>query len=210
MRPQLNLMQYDHAHAKPRAWHACGRLMNIIQRIGNFTLWFLPAIVGAVLLARVSVFVQTHFAHWLLVPLMTGLILGAISIGLNRLANHVSSNRRGLLMAAAVLAIVVAIAEHAFFYHDFCQARQHEIENSLTFQELVANQADERVAGANVSADIPSVTLMPRFAEYMRSEASNDRTRPLIWALHAGVLIASALGTLTWLDRKLPRRECPL
>jgi hypothetical protein len=162
-------------------------------RTRAFLLWITPAIVVALAVARVSVWVQSHFAPVVLFPLLAGAILGALLCGLLEVArfDHLPLAAIGTLL----IALLASAAEHGFFYLDYRTA--------LTKKTLEAGLPVE---------ELPQAT----FGEYMRAQAALDRTRTPMWAAYAALMATAAVGMVVWYLRlhaatdRLDRQSNPL
>jgi hypothetical protein len=145
----------------------------------TFLLWFAPALVVGLAVARVSVWVQPHFAPMILYPLLIGAALGAILCGLAQLAKL--GVARLAIAGTIVVALLAAVAEHGFFYLDF--VARESIERSRRMLE--AGVPDEGLSSVS-------------FAEYMRWQGSLDRRQILLWIGNAALMAAAAGGMVGW------------
>ena len=149
------------------------------RKLRSFLLWLVPAVVVAVAVARVSVWVQPHFAPVVLFPLLVGASLGALACGLLQLANL--NDWRLAVPATAFLGLVTAAAEHGFFYLDF--VAKDSVERSRKILE--AGVTDEGLSSVS-------------FVEYMRWQGALDRTQVLIWIGSAALIVIAACGMVIW------------
>jgi hypothetical protein len=149
------------------------------RKLRSFLLWLVPAVVVAVAVARVSVWVQPHFAPVVLFPLLVGASLGALACGLLQLANL--NDWRLAVPATALLGLVTAAAEHGLFYLDF--VARDSVERSK--QILEAGVPDEGLS--NIS-----------FVEYMRWQGALDPTQISIWIASAVLIVIAACGMVIW------------
>jgi hypothetical protein len=145
------------------------------SKFRSFLLWLLPAIVVAIAVARVSVWVQPHFAPLLLFPLLLGAALGALLCGLLQVARL--SDARLAVAGTVLVAILAAGAEHGFFYMDYRVAHAR------------------KARGAGIAAE----DLSPAdFPAYMRAQAATDRLQVPLWIANAAVIVAAAAGVVIW------------
>src|SRR5262245_5329293 len=124
-------------------------------RTSAFLLWLVPALVAAVAIARVSVWVQPTLSPIVIYPLAIGAALGIAMCGLLHLAGL--SDIRLAATGAAVVALVAALAEHGFFYLDY--RRAFEATRSKNEQQIGLAAGEVRPAGV---------------VEYMRSHAGAE------------------------------------
>lgn len=135
---------------------------------GRFSWWRLPVwLIAASLLGAVAawgaVIVQFYFAPLLLFPLLVGVGLGAMLVGLLRVAQI---GNRPTLWTGAVLAVTIAvIGEHYVSYHEarHRQARQDQEtldKARLAFPDLLKERG----------LDVPE-----SFPEYMQQQAAQGR-----------------------------------
>jgi hypothetical protein len=143
--------------------------------IRAFLIWLVPAIVVAVAVARVSVWIQPHFAPLVLFPLSIGAALGALLCGLIQISNL---RRLRLIVAGTVLVVLFAAAtEHVFFYLD---RRNEHLRKAL-------------------EAGIPEEVLSrPTFPEYMRQQAELDDMKIPLWLGNAVLMVGAAGGMVIW------------
>jgi cytochrome c-type biogenesis protein CcmH/NrfF len=140
-----------------------------------FLLWLVPAVVVALAVARVSVWVQPHFSPLVLFPLLVGAALGVLICGLLQLA-RVNDSR--LAMFGTLLVVVLAAAaEHVFFYLDRHSEQLRKASDSGIPEEVVARAT---------------------FAEYMRAEAKLDDMKVLLWIGNAAAMVVAAAGVVIW------------
>jgi len=135
----------------------------------------MPAIVVALAVARVSVWVQSHFAPVVLFPLLAGALLGALLCGLLEVArfDHLPLAGIGTLF----IALLASAAEHGFFYLDYRTALiQKALEAGLPVEEL------------------PQAT----FVEYMRATATADPMQIYMWTGHAALMATAAVAMVVW------------
>ena len=140
-----------------------------------FLIWFIPAIVVAVAVARVSVWIQPHFSPLVLFPLLIGAALGALLCGLIQIANL--RDLRLVMTGTVLVMLLAAAAEHAFFYLD---RRSEHLRKAL-------------------EAGIPEEVLSrPTFPEYIRQQAELDDMKVLLWIGNAVLMVAAAGGMVIW------------
>jgi hypothetical protein len=145
------------------------------SKLRAFLIWFLPAVVVAVAVARVSVWVQPHFSPLVLFPLLIGAALGALLCGLIQIADY--RDLRPLLAGILLVALVTVAAEHLFFYLD---RRSEHLRKAL-------------------EAGIPEEVLSrPTFPEYMRQQADLDDMTVPLWIGNAILIVAAAGGMVIW------------
>jgi cytochrome c-type biogenesis protein CcmH/NrfF len=150
----------------------------------TFVLWIIPAVVVAAAVARVSVWVQPHFAPLVLFPLLVGAALGAILCGLIEIA-HLSDARLALV-GTMLVALLTALAEHGFFYMDYRAALARKaLEFGITEEILT-----------------PST-----FGEYMDAQAALDDRQTLLWIANAALLALSATGMVLWYMKSQQRHR---
>jgi hypothetical protein len=143
-----------------------------------FLTWLVPAGVVALAVARVSVWVQPHFAPVVLFPLLVGAALGAILCGLLQVARM--GDARLAVAGTVLVALLAAAAEHAFFYLDY----------------RVAHARKARGAG------IAEEDLSPaEFPEYMRAQAATTRMQVPLWIGNAAAMVVAATGVVIWYVR---------
>jgi hypothetical protein len=138
-------------------------------------LWLVPATVVGLAVARVSVWVQPHFAPVVLFPLLIGAALGAILCGIMQLARL--RDLRLAVLGTIFVAVLAAAAEHVFFYLD-----RHGAQLS---QALEAGIAEDAVARAS-------------FTEYMRGAAHQDKRVVLLWLGNAIAIVVAATAVVLW------------
>ena len=140
--------------------------------------WFIPALVVALAIARVSVWVQPHFAPVVLFPLLIGAALGALLCGLLQLARL--RDWRLAVIGTILVAILAAAAEHVFFYLD---RHSEQLRQAL-------------------EAGIPAETFSrATFFEYMRGEAEQDDRKVLLWIVNATAMVVAAAAVVIWYAR---------
>jgi 4-amino-4-deoxy-L-arabinose transferase-like glycosyltransferase len=141
----------------------------------TFLIWLVPAIVVAVAVARVSVWIQPHFAPLGLFPLLIGAALGALLCGLIQIANLRSL--RLSVVGAVIVVLLAAAAEHAFFYLD--RRSEH------------LRKASE----AGIPDDVLSTATFP---EYLRRQAELDDMKVPLWFGNAVLMVGAAGGMVIW------------
>jgi hypothetical protein len=140
-----------------------------------FLTWLVPAGVVALAVARVSVWVQPHFAPVVLFPLLVGAALGALLCGLLQVARL--SDARLAVVGTVLVALAAGAAEHGFFYLDY----------------RVAHAKKARGAG------IAEEDLTPAdFPAYMRAQAAADRRQVALWIGNAAAMVVAATGVVIW------------
>jgi hypothetical protein len=140
-----------------------------------FLLWLVPAVVVALAVARVSVWVQPHFAPVVLYPLLIGAALGALVCGLLHLARL--SDRWLAVIGTVLLAVLAAAAEHAFFYMDYRIAHARKA--------LAAGISEDELSPAD-------------FKTYMSAQAASDRLQIPLWIGNAAAMVVAAAGVVIW------------
>jgi hypothetical protein len=140
-----------------------------------FLLWLVPAVAVGLAVARVSVWVQPHFAPVVLFPLLIGAALGALVCGLLHLARL--SDRRLAVIGTVLLAVLAAAAEHAFFYLDYRVAHARKA--------LAAGISEDELSPAD-------------FTAYMRAQAASDRLQIPLWIGNAAAMVVAAAGVVIW------------
>jgi hypothetical protein len=148
-----------------------------------FLLWFGPALVVGIAVARVSVWVQPHFSPVILYPLLIGAALGAILCGLAQLAQL--RNAGSAVAGALFVVLVAAAAEHAFFYLDFVARESLERSRKM----LEAGVPDEGLSSVG-------------FVDYMLWQGSLDRKQVLLWIGNAALMAVAAGGMVGWYVRR--------
>jgi len=113
------------------------------------------------------------FAPVGVLPLGVGLALGAILTGLAAVTRVTCGKR--LIVGAALLAIVAALAEHAWLYRDF-RRQWHEA----------------RAKSPHIAMFRPETPWSP--AEYFAHEASPGRVA--LWCVDAALVTAATVGTV--------------
>ena len=150
-------------------------VISTAAKLRSLILWLLPAVVVAVAVARVSVWIQPHFSPLVLFPLLIGAALGALLCGLAQIANL--RDLRLALAGTALVVVVAAAAEHAFFYLD---RRSEHLRKAL-------------------EAGIPvEVLSRPTFAQYMRQQAEFDDKNLPLWIVNAVLMAGAAGGMVLW------------
>jgi hypothetical protein len=141
-------------------------------------LWLIAGSAVAVAGARISVWIQPHFAPVLLYPLLLGLVLGGAFAGLAYAAGLRST--RKLLVAVVLFAIFAALLEHALFYADYRAGFERALKH-----------ASERI-GFPVP-DIEPQTL----TEYIRNRAAAEQWAVARWMANP-LVTATAAGVVFW------------
>jgi hypothetical protein len=152
------------------------------QKLRSFLLWLVPTVVVAVAVARVSVWVQPHFAPAVLFPLLVGAALGALACGLLQLSSL--TDWRLAVPATAFLGLVTAAAEHGFFYLDFV-AHDSAVRSRKILEAGVSDEGFSSVS----------------FGEYMRWQGVFESTQVLIWIGSAVLIVIAACGMVIWYVR---------
>jgi hypothetical protein len=158
------------------------------MHFGPLVLWFVTAVAVAVAGARISVWVQPHFAPVVIYPVLVGAVVGVAFAGLAVLAGVERS--RGILIAVVLLAVAASLLEHAFFYRDyrasFVQARE---------------RGEERIG-----FPLPEVEPVT-FGEYLRSHAEASGREIGLWVANP-LITAAAAGVVFWyMSGKAGRRQ---
>jgi hypothetical protein len=155
-----------------------GSTISGIRPMRTSLAWLIPAVVVALAVARVSVWVQPHFAPVVLFPSLIGAALGALLCGLLQLARL--RDWRMAVIGTILVAVLAAAAEHMFFYLD-----RH---NEQIRQALEAGIPEETFSRAT-------------FFEYMRGEAEQDDRKILLWIVNATATVVSAAAVVIWYER---------
>jgi hypothetical protein len=143
-----------------------------------FLIWLLLAAVIALAVARVSVWIQPHFAPLGLYPLLIGAGLGALLCGLTQITGVTNLRRAVAGTLAAVL--IASAAEHAFFYLD---------RTSEYWRRALA-------------AGVPPEVITPKsFVEYMRDETVRSRWQVPLWAGNAVLMAIAAGSVVIWASK---------
>lgn len=150
-----------------------------------------------------SVLVAERFAPVLVLPIVSGLVLGGGLVAAMRIARLAS--RRWLLAGALVLSLVLAVGQHYVWY----LATQKQIEQSY------ATQLSGNKFGAMV-ANIPA--LHPSFVEFLHATAERGRSwfRGTLhgrwvwasWGLDAALQLLAACGVVWFAARTLYCPHC--
>jgi hypothetical protein len=148
------------------------------MHFGATALWLIASGAAAIAGARVSVWIQPHFAPLVLYPLLFGVALGGTFAGLAYAAGLRLS--RELLGAVFLLAGVAALLEHAFFYADYRAVFGRVLE-----------QANERFG-------VPVQDLEPQtFGQFLSNRSAAEEWAIARWAANP-LLTASAAGVVFW------------
>jgi hypothetical protein len=146
--------------------------------IRAFLIWLVPAIVVAIAVARVSVWIQPHYSPLVLFPLLIGAALGALLCGLVQIANV--RDLRLVLAGTVVVVLLAVVAEHTFFFLD---RRSEHLRKAL-------------------EAGIPEeVITTATFTEYMRQQAELDSMKVPLWIGNAVLMVGAAGGMVIWYVR---------
>ena len=155
-------------------------------------LWLATAPALGGLAAWTAVIGQFYFAPFLLFPILVGVGLGAMLVGLLRLT-HVGN--RSTLVAGAVLAVLVAIAgQHYLSFRDARERADRDVETLRKAQQAFPEMLANRVAS-------PPATLL----DYLRDQAAQGRpifrgykaVGSLAWASWALDALLILIATLT-------------
>ena len=144
-------------------------------------LWYVGGLLAALAIGWLaSLFHSAGFAPVGLLPLCVGLALG---VALNALAAtlHVA-RRRGLLIGALILALITAIAQHAWLYLDFRRQWQ-----------------EARAKSPEMAMFRPETPWSP--SEYFERELTAENAA--LWAFDAALIVAAATGAVVVWQRKL-------
>lgn len=150
-----------------------------MDRVGSFLLWFLPAALVSVGIARVSVWIQPLFSPLVIYPLLVGAAIGAASAGLMYLT-HIR-NYWSAILGAAILGIIAGAAEHAFYYLDY----RAGFELARSSQQALGALAAEQLEPAS-------------FAYYMRRQAESGSRQVFLWAAHVLFMATGAAAFVAW------------
>jgi hypothetical protein len=152
-----------------------------------FVVWLCVASIVAVSVARGSVWVQPHFAPMVLFPLLIGATLGVILSGLVQLTNL--HDIRWAIAGTIIIGLVAAMAEHGFYFLD---RRTEYIVKAL-------------------EAGVPEEVLTPMtFSQYMQQQAAADGTQVPLWIVNPILMVAAAVGMVTWYTKTRDDRTQPL
>jgi hypothetical protein len=148
------------------------------MHFGATALWLIASGAAAIAGARVSVWIQAHFAPVVIYPLLLGMALGGAFAGLAYAAGLRRS--RGLIGAVLLLAVCAALLEHGFFYADYRVGFERALEH-----------ASERIG-------FPVQNIEPQsFPEYIASRSAVEE-----WAIERWVanplITATAAGMIFW------------
>ncbi len=152
--------------------------MRFGRHFGPLLLWFVSAVAVAVTGARISVWVQPHFAPVVIYPVLVGTVLGAAFGALALLAGVNRSH--GKLIGVVLLAVVASLLEHAFFYGDY--------------------RANFAAALGRVSEQVgfPVLDVEPQtFAEFLRNRAAAEQSSVALWVSNP-LITATAAGVVFW------------
>ena len=154
----------------------------------SLALWLPACLILGVPVAWAAVVAQGYFAPVVLFPLLVGVGLGALVVGLIRLG-HVG-NRPTVLMGTLLAVLVTVAGQHYVTYLTVCRWPRQEVKT-------------RRHAGRELS-ELVDVRI-PSFGEFMRREAARGRppltdyvarrtVAPTTWALWAvdGLLVLLA------------------
>ena len=156
----------------------------------TFFLWLVPSLGVAVFLARVSVWLQPRFSPVVVFPLLTGAALGIALGGLLYLV-HLRDPRLGVV-ATPFVALILALAEHAFFYLDY----------RSDFAATLSRNERKLVLVADEVQPLPLV-------EYMRAHAADSRD-VLLWIGNCLLTIIAATGVVAWWAKAHSHRRIAL
>jgi hypothetical protein len=148
------------------------------KEYGAIVLWLIASSALVVAGARISVWIQPHFAPVVLYPLLSGAALGAGFAGLAYAAGLRSSRR--LMVGVLLLAVSAALLEHAFFYADYRTGFERALEH-----------AAERI-GFRVQ-DLEAQT----FGEYLGSRSAAEEWAIARWVGNP-LVTATAAGVVFW------------
>ncbi|HEX3654721.1 MAG TPA: hypothetical protein VHV55_02890 [Pirellulales bacterium] len=167
----------------------------------EIVVWLVIAAAWTAIWCWASVLLAERFAPVIVLPLLTGLVLGAGCVLAMRPAGLAS--RPWLLGGTLVLSLALAAGQHFVWYH----ITQAKIEEGYT-AKLSGNQLSGMVAA------IPE--LHPSFEEFLRSTADRGRAWFTLrlhggwvwasWALDAALQSAAAVG-LVWFAAR--QAYCP-
>lgn len=138
------------------------------------------------LVGWVAVVAQTYFAPLVIFPLLVGIGLGAMMVGLMRFGQV--GNRPTIVLGAVAAALVTVASQHYFAYLRVYDRPRHQIKT---------RRATEQQLSESTKWWIPS------FAEFMRGQAARGRPLPLgyvaegwaawtTWAVEGLLVLAAA------------------
>lgn len=168
--------------------------------LGAWLLWFVPALLAGLAIARLSVIVQREQARLLVHPLAVGAAVGGACAALM----HMAKARRspGSIAAVAFVAIAASAAEHGFFYLDYRAAFAARSPDS--FRKLAEKLGPTSAEGGAANEFWTAATQPKGFWDYMRGEAQRG---PWTWALWLGnplIAAAAALFVARWFGPPAP------
>ena len=146
----------------------------------GLAVWLLGALILGTFAARAAVDAQFYFAPLVIFPLLAGVILGALLIGLMR-AGQVG--HRPTIIFGAVLAVAIAVVgAHWFCYLSASQNEPGQPQLSDEARQLLPESLARRMQAPPAN-----------FREYMRQQA--DHGRPLL----LGYTAHGAMAWLSWI-----------
>jgi hypothetical protein len=161
----------------------------------RLVLWLPAAVLAGGVAAWAAVLAQSYFAPWLVFPMLVGVGLGGMLVGLLRFAQV---GHRPTILSGTLLAVAVAVVGQHYLGYRYALQREQEI----------AKQLQERAESLNVrGSDLPFRQPIGSFAEFMRQEAANGRTvwwdhvargwqAWLTWGIDAILILAAALAVV--------------
>jgi hypothetical protein len=166
--------------------------------------WLIASVLLGALTAWLAVEVQRLFAPWLLFPLLVGVGLGAMLVGVMRAA-HIA--HRPTLVTGALLAAAVAVVGQHYAYYRAAQRVEAERQRSLGLAATAFPEVQARVA--------PPRNVL----DFLRREAIRGRPLPLgyvargdwawlTWSLEGLLVLAATLAMVIPAMRMPYCRRC--
>lgn len=105
-------------------------------------LWVAVVIALSAALARIAVWLQSaHLAAIGIFPMILGAVIGVCVVWSGRQMGIMG--RGWLLLVSVTAAVVLALAEHSFFYLDYCSHYSSALQNNPKAQLFMSLAADE-------------------------------------------------------------------
>jgi ABC-type uncharacterized transport system permease subunit len=136
-------------------------------------------VVAAAISWVVTLFHSAGFAPFGLISVSAGLALGAVLCALATTLRV--ADRSHLIIGTLILAVVTALAQHAWLYRDFRRQWQ-----------------EARASSAELAMFRPESPWSP--AEYLAHELTPGRAA--FWTLDAALVVAAAVSVVVWWHRR--------
>jgi hypothetical protein len=158
------------------------------NRLITLALWLLPAGVLSIALARGAVWMQREGYVSALSPIVLGAVLGMMTLWLARKAGE--SGRTCLLAGTFLVALTCVVAEHLYFYLDYC------------VKIVETAQREPKLQMFPDTADL----LLPSFSKFLHDQAAVRLTPGgmpnwLWWIIDAKLTIVTSMAVVAWISR---------